>query len=116
MLDEDAPDKLGRHRKEVSSILPLHALVIYKAHVSLIDKGGCLEAVPGALALHVAARHTVEFRVDDGRQSFQSALIPFPPSAQQPGNVTGGWWLALCGFLHVNWVDYNAAGGSGGSF
>jgi len=101
MLNEDAPDKLGRDRKEVSSILPLHALVIYKAHIGFVDESRGLEAVAGALAPHVAAGQAVELLINDGREFFQGGLIAFAPGAQQLGNATSRRRFLLCGFLHA---------------
>ena len=52
MVDEDASDRLGRHREEVSAILPLHAALADQPEISLVDERGGLEGVPGRLVPH----------------------------------------------------------------
>ena len=83
MLHQNAPHHLGRNREEMRAILPLHALVIHQAHVGFIDQRGGLQAVPRALALHVAARQTAQFVINDGSQLFERALVSAAPGAEQ---------------------------------
>ena len=65
MLDQNATHHLRRDRKEMRPVLPLHAGVVHKPHIGLVDQGRRLQAVAGTLSLHVAARQPVERIVDD---------------------------------------------------
>ena len=83
MVDEDAAHRLRRHRKEMGAVLPLHALVVDQPHVGFVDQRRRLQAVAGALALHVVVRQAVELVVDDRRQPGERALVPVAPRAEQ---------------------------------
>src|SRR5271165_5950931 len=83
VLNQNAPHQLGRNGKKVRAILPLHALVIHQAHVSLIDQGRGLQHVSGTLALHVVACQAVKFLINDGGQPFERALVSVAPGAEQ---------------------------------
>ena len=87
VLHEDTAHGLRRDGKEVGAILPLHARVVDQAQVRFVDEGRGLEAVPGALAPHVAAGEAVELGVHDGGQLGEGALVPFGPRAQQRTDV-----------------------------
>src|SRR5271165_2125688 len=100
MLNQNAPHQLGRNGKKVCAILPLHALVIHQAHVGLIDQGRGLQHETGTLALHVVARQTVEFLINDGGQPFERALVPVAPGAEQLAYVAPSRLASLCRLLH----------------
>ena len=87
VVDEDAAHGLRRHRKEMGAVLPLHALVVDQPHVGFVDQRRGLQAVAGALALHVVVRQTVEFVVHDRRQPGERALVPVAPRAEQRTDV-----------------------------
>ena len=76
MVNEDPAHRLGRNRKEMRAVLPVHALVIDQPHVGFVDERRCLKAVAGALAFHVAARQAAELLVHNRRQLGERALVP----------------------------------------
>ncbi len=49
-IDQDPPHELGGDREEVGSVAPSDTLLIHQPHVDLVDQGGGLEGVTGALA------------------------------------------------------------------
>jgi len=69
VLNQNAPHQLGRNRKKMSAVLPIHPLVIHQAHVGFIDQSGGLQAMTGALTFHVASGKAVEFVIDDWSQA-----------------------------------------------
>src|SRR5882724_3243746 len=83
IVDQYAPHHLGRNCEEVSAILPLHALIVHQAHVSLIDEGGRLKGMARALAFHVAVRKAAKFVINDGREPLERALISRAPGAEE---------------------------------
>src|SRR5262245_37643670 len=91
MVDEDAPHRLSRDRKEMGAVLPVHALVVDQAHVSLVDQRGGLQAVAGALAFHVAVREVAKLLVHDRRQLSERALIATAPRAEERADVFPNW-------------------------
>ena len=109
MLNQNAPHQLGRNREKVRAILPLHALVIHQAHVGFIDQGRGLQAVAGALALHVVACQAVEFLIDDGGQPFERALVSVAPGAEQLAYVAPSRLTSLCHPLHSYELNCTAA-------
>jgi hypothetical protein len=68
-------------------ILPLHALIIHKAHVGFMNQSRRLQAVTGTLAFHVAARQAVEFVINDGGQPRERALVSVAPGAEERAYV-----------------------------
>ena len=76
MFHQNAPHQLGRNREKMGTILPLHALVVHQSNVGFVNQGGCLQAVTGALASHVASRKAAEFVIDDRGQSVERARSP----------------------------------------
>jgi hypothetical protein len=87
MVHQYAPHHLGRNRKKMGSILPLHALVIHQSHVGLIDQGGRLESVARALALHIAVSEAAEFIINNRRQPLERAVVSIAPGAEQRAYV-----------------------------
>ena len=84
----------------MGAILPLHALVIHQPHVGFIKQGRRLEAVAGALTLHITTRQAVEFVINDGGQPFQRALVSAAPGAKQLAYVAHSRLTRLCRSLH----------------
>ena len=87
MINQNAPHHLGRHRKEVCAILPLHALILHQSHVGVIDQSSRLEGVAGALAFHIAMSQAAEFIINDGGQPLQRALVSIAPGTKQRAYV-----------------------------
>ncbi len=71
----------------MGAVLPVHALVVDQAHVRFVDQRCGLQAVAGALTFQEMVRQTVEFVVDDRRQSCERALVPVGPRTQQRTHV-----------------------------
>ena len=87
MVNEDPAHRLGRDRKEMRAVLPVHALVIDQPHVGFVDQRRCLKAVAGALAFHVAARQAAELLVHNRRQLGERALVPVAPGTEKHADV-----------------------------
>ena len=87
MVDEDAAHRLGRDGEEMGAVLPVHALVIDQPHVGFVDQRRGLQAVAGALALHVVARQAVELVVHDRCQLGERALVPVAPRTEKRTDV-----------------------------
>ena len=100
MLHQNAPHQLGRNREEMRAILPLHAFIVHQPHICFIDQGGGLQAVAGALALHVAARQAVELVINDGRHLLKRLLVSVTPCAKQHAYVVRSRLTGLCRLLH----------------
>ena len=83
VVDEDAAHGLRRNGQEMGAVLPLHALVIDQPQVGFVDQRRRLQAVAGALALHVVVRQTTEFVVHDRRQQSERRC----PRRSTPGEA-----------------------------
>src|ERR1700722_6643472 len=93
----------------MGAVLPLHALIVDQANVSLIDQGRRLERVAWAFALQIAVSQAVEFVVNDGGQPFECALVSVAPGAQQRAYVACLRLARLCRPLHPYGLNYSAA-------
>src|SRR5579863_1997603 len=87
VFDQNAPHQLGGYSIEVSTILPLHTLVIHQTHICLMHQNGGLQAVAGPLTIHVGASQPVQLVVNQRRQLVERATVPVTPRAQQQANV-----------------------------
>lgn len=81
--------KLGGDAEEVGTIFPILILLPGEAKVGLVEQGGGLEGVAGALAAHVAGGEAAEFVKDDGRENFEGGFIALTPLVQKYGNLFG---------------------------
>ena len=100
VVDEDAAHGLRRCRHEMSPVLPLHAFVVDQPHVGFIDQRRRLQAVAGALALHVVVRQTAELVVDDRRQQGERTLIPVAPRPEKRADVARNWFTRASAPIH----------------
>jgi hypothetical protein len=91
VLNQNAPHQLGRNRKKMSAVLPIHPLVIHQAHVGFIDQSGGLQAMTGALTFHVASGKAVEFVIDDWSQAVESSSISITPGSEKLGHLATRW-------------------------
>jgi hypothetical protein len=109
VVHQNAPHQLGRNGEEMGSILPLHSIVIHQAQVGFIHKGRGLEAMSGALLLHVAARQTVELVVNDGGQPVEGALVSVAPGAQERADIAHSRLAGLSHPMHPYGLNYTPA-------
>ena len=86
-IDEHAAHHLGGDGEEVNAVLPVEAAEIGEAHVGLMDEGGGLEGMVGALAGHVVAGEAAQFGVDNGRKPIEGGLVSASPCLQQFGDL-----------------------------
>ena len=86
-LDKDTAHRLRGDGKKMGAVLPVHALVVDQAHVRFVDQRCGLQAVAGTLTFQEIMRQTVEFGVDDRRQSCERALVPVSPRTEQRTHV-----------------------------
>jgi hypothetical protein len=91
VFNQNAPHQLGRNRKKMCAVLPIHSLVIHQAHVGFIDQSGGLQAVTGTLTSHVASRQTVEFVIDDWSQTVERRSISITPGPEKLGYLATRW-------------------------
>jgi hypothetical protein len=63
MIDQDATHHLCSDREEVGTVLPLNLLLINKSEICLVNQGGRLKGVAGALTSKVAGRVPAQFSV-----------------------------------------------------
>jgi hypothetical protein len=89
VIHQYPPHRLGRDRKKMSPILPLHALAIYQAHVYLVNQGGRLEGVVGPFASHIAMGQAPKFFVNDWGQLVKRVLISIAPGAEKTADLAG---------------------------
>jgi len=73
VLDEDAAHQLGGDAEEMGAVFPIDAGLIDQLEVGLVDEGGGLECVIGALAAHVGTGDAAEFVVDERQKLIGSA-------------------------------------------
>ena len=90
-VDENPPHDPRRHRKEVSSVLPLQLANVHQPKIRLVHERGRLERMAGALPSHVTAGEPTELVVDERRELIERRLVAAAPGAEQPGNP--GWAL-----------------------
>ena len=105
VFNQNAPHQLGRYREKVGAVLTLHAFMIHQAHVGFIHQRRRLEAVAGALVLHVTARQTAELVINDGRQFFQSALFAAAPGTEDRAHVARDRLFGVWLHLHRLWAE-----------
>ena len=91
-VDEDAAHQARRHRQEMDAVLPVDLLRADQAQVGLVDQRGRLQAVPGALASHAAARDAMQLLVDERHQLLEGGFVAATPREQQAGDAAGIVW------------------------
>jgi hypothetical protein len=90
VVDEDAAHGLGRDAEEVRAVLPLHLALVDELEVRLVDEGGGLEGVVGALAPQVARGELMQFAVDEREQVLQRVAVAAAPFQEELCNVGCG--------------------------
>jgi hypothetical protein len=105
MFHQNTAHQLRRYREEVGAVLPFHALVVHEAHVGFIYQRRRLEAVPGALAAHVAPCKSMEFVINNRGQFVERVPVSPTPSSEQPAHLHARCRfsviiLRLCCFSH----------------
>ena len=65
VLDQDAAHRLGGGTEEMRSVLPRQLLAVDQAEVGLVDQGGRLQGLAGALTGHLRASEPSELGVQD---------------------------------------------------
>ena len=69
------------------SIAPRHPAQVDQLHVNLVDEGGRLQGLPGALPCHLPVRPAMEFLIHERRQLLERLLISLAPGPQQLGDI-----------------------------
>src|SRR3954447_6970065 len=87
MIDQDAPDQLGRERKEVITVPPFDLSLIDETKISLVDKCRTLQRVIRPLAPEIRLGKAAQFVIDQRSEIFESTLITLFPFRQQLGDV-----------------------------
>ena len=70
-------------------LCPVHVLA-GEAEVSLVDEGGGLEGVVGALAAHVGLGEAVQLGIDEGKQIFGGGRVAVMHGLEELGDVSRG--------------------------
>src|SRR5262245_5018139 len=83
VADQDLAHQPRRGAEEMSAVLPIYVALVYQPQKCLVNQSRRLERMAGALATHVAARHTAQFAVDERRQFISRALIASIPRDQK---------------------------------
>jgi hypothetical protein len=89
VIDEDLAHDASGEADELTAARPVD-LVADKAHVGLMDEGGGLERVVGALAAHVRRGQAVQLGVDSRQQFFPSVCVAGVHGLEQLRDLTGG--------------------------
>jgi len=93
VVDEDLAHDVGGEADEVGAAVPVDVFA-GEAEVGLVDEGGCLEGMVGALAAHVGLGEAVEFGVDEGKQAVGGSAVAVVHGFEELGDFT---WIGLQG-------------------
>jgi hypothetical protein len=88
VLDEDAAHRLGRGVEEMSPVRPPERLIAKQAQVRLMDQGGGLKGVPGALLGHTLLRDGAELGIHKLEQLIGGAGSTRLHGSDQPRDVS----------------------------
>jgi hypothetical protein len=100
VIDEDAAHRLRRNGQEMSTVLPVHALVINETHVGFVDQCCRLQAVAGAFTSHVVTRQSSELVVHDRHQPGERVLVSAAPRTEQRADFVPNRFAGARGRTH----------------
>jgi hypothetical protein len=83
VVDEDAAHHLRGHADELRAVLPARAPLVNHQQVRLVDEGGRLERVVGALAPEVVAGQPPQLVVDERHQLVEGRAVAAAPLFEQ---------------------------------
>ena len=87
VIDQDAAHDVRGDTEEMRSVLPVHPPLIDEADERLVDKGGRLQSVVGALAPKLTGGNASELRIDEGQQPVERSPVAATPIAEQRRDV-----------------------------
>ena len=101
VVDQDLAHGVGRHRKELSAILPVEAGLLHEPQEDLVDERGGLERVLRTLTAHLCPGDATQLSLDEGKQVVQGALAVVARTLQERGDLGGrGPVLRIGAFVH----------------
>src|ERR1044072_8366808 len=78
---------MRRDAEGVWAILPLHVALVYQAHVSLVNQGGCLQCVTGLFSSEITRGLAAQFLVNGGHQLVECFFVAATVADEQFGDV-----------------------------
>ena len=82
-VQQNMPHDLGGDCEEMGTVLPINILDVDQLQVGLVDQGGCLQGVPGALVPQLVPGDALQGAIDARRQLLKSVSVASRPGAQK---------------------------------
>jgi len=83
VVHENPSHQLCGYSEEMRATLPVNILLIYQAHIRLVDKCGRLQRVARPLVPHVPPGEPVKFFINERQQFIEGSFVTISPGDEQ---------------------------------
>src|SRR5262249_6843576 len=87
VMHHDSAHELRGYRKKMGAVLPRRTGLSGQLYVGVIKQRRGLQRMSGSFPTHVSVGQTVQLRLNQRDQFFQSALVSVPPIAKELRNL-----------------------------